>query len=103
MLSVDSGAKINGNTLITALTREKRVLMSAVCCTSVTKVIPSHPCDRECVLDHTVRACWEALAELAGTELSETPGDAKTWPDYWLGHVSFLLGHLLITMEQTEP
>lgn len=66
-----------------------------------TRELAKYTSQHPCALDHAREACWEALADLAATDLSRT-GTRRQSPEFWLGHLEYLLGHLLVTMEQAE-
>lgn len=63
---------------------------------------PNHSEIFRCVLGHARDAAGEALAELASADLSPHASDPRLRPEYWVVHLQYLLGYLLIAMEQAE-
>jgi hypothetical protein len=55
-----------------------------------------------CVLAQARDAAWDALADLAQADLSRDASDLRQRPEYWVGHLQYLLGYLLIAVEQSE-
>jgi hypothetical protein len=55
-----------------------------------------------CVLSHARDAARDALLDLARTDVSPDASDPRRRPEYWVGHLQYLLGYLLIAMEQSE-
>ena len=70
----------------------------ATCQVSVTPEASFHPSKH--VVDHARAVCSEALADLAATDLSA--GDLRSRPEYWVGQLQFLLGYLLVALDETE-
>lgn len=54
-----------------------------------------------CAVQHAMESCSDALAELAATDLSRN-ADPRSWPEYWVTHLQYLMGYLLVVMEETE-
>lgn len=61
-----------------------------------------HTGEYHCVLDHARAVCTEALADLAGTTLDAHAQDLKHRPEFWVGQLQFLMGYLLIAIDEAD-
>ena len=66
-----------------------------------TRLPSSYPSACHCFVIHARDAASDALAELAATELSAT-GNPRQRPEFWVEHLRFLLGYLLVSLEETD-
>lgn len=73
----------------------------------VTRQCQARPCPHPepvaCKVDRAREACSEALAELAGMDLSNAPGtDPRRTYTFWEGMLETHLGYLLLTLEEQD-
>lgn len=64
-----------------------------------------HPRPARCRTLRAREACSEALSVLASIQedLSVVPGTKpERRPEWWLGHLQFLMGNLLLTLEEED-
>lgn len=60
---------------------------------------PDYPCDYPCVLENARDACREALDELYREQPAAGTHGALSRPEYWVGHLGFLMEYLLAATE----
>lgn len=78
--------------------------MSTCCATDTmvaTRASENNPLAYRCGVDHIREAAWEALADLASTDLSRD-GEVRARPEFWVGQLEYLLGALLIATETEQ-
>jgi len=76
--------------------------MADTCCATATQATSDYTSNYQCILSQAREACSDALAELAVTDLSPIAGNPQSRPDYWVGHLQYLLAYLLFAIEQAE-
>lgn len=96
LLSLGIGDRIGTSSSYLLLSWENTPVMN-VCQVSATPGTSSHP---SCAVDHARAVCTAALADLAATDLDG--GDLRSRPDYWVGQLQFLLGYLLVVLDEAD-
>jgi hypothetical protein len=68
-------------------------------CCAVQSTIAVREKSTSCALRHAYDLASEVLTDLASVNVSRTSPDLCARPEYWVGHLQFALGALVVAVE----